>query len=223
MAELDEKFKNDSIKLNDTINQLESEQTKKFNKEKAAIDEQEQSDLLEQRLKSRTESMQKLLTEEERMTLQLEAKQAKALQDADLKTEEERTAFSKKQEQERLKLRKEFVNKYIDELQTAEDKIKSDLTLSPDNEELKSEYDELLTEKERFAAESAKLDQQIAESSKVAIEDNSAQLIEELNNLSSQALDQLGEIQQQRADKAQEAWTNSRKQSTDSANVRKRG
>ena len=205
LAELDEKFKNDSIKLNDVINQLEVEQLKKFNKEKAAIDEQEQSDLLEQRLKSRTESMQKLLTEEERMTLQLEAKQAKALQDADLKTEEERTAFSKKQEQERLKLRKDFVNKYIDELTAAEDKIKADLTLAPDNEELKSEYDELLTEKERFAAESAKLDQQIAESSKVAIEDNSAQLVEELNKLSEQALDQLSEIQQQRADKAQEA------------------
>ena len=205
LAELDEKFKNDSIKLNDVINQLEVEQLKKFNKERAAIDEQEQSDLLDQRLKSRTESMQKLLTEEERMTLQLEAKQAKALQDADLKTEEERTAFSKKQEQERLKLRKDFVNKYIDELTAAEDKIKADLTLAPENEELKSEYDELLTEKERFAAESAKLDQQIAESSKVAIEDNSAQLVEELNKLSEQALDQLSEIQQQRADKAQEA------------------
>ena len=69
---------------------------------------------LEDNLKLRTDAIEKITNEETRATFALKEKQSKELLSANLKTEEEQTAFTKKQEKARLKLRKSFVNKYLE-------------------------------------------------------------------------------------------------------------
>ena len=202
---LNEKFSQDSQAVNAIIDKLEIEQEKAKQNELDAIQKERLQMRLEDSIKLRTEAIEKITNEETRATFELEAKQAKELLNADLKTEEERTAFAKKQEQARLALRKSFVDKYLAELSDAERKVQEDLSLAPDNAEIKSEYDNILNEKARFAAESAKLDAEIAESSKVAISDNTKQLLQELEQLSTQALEQVAEVQSKRVEQAQEA------------------
>ena len=204
-AKIKKKYDDDKKIIEATIARLEIEQEKTKQNELDAIQKERLRMRLEDNLKLRTDAIEKITNEETRATFALKEKQSKELLGANLKTEEEQTAFTKKQEKARLKLRKSFVNKYLEELQTAENKVKEDLTLAPDDADIKSEYDNILNEKARFAAESAKLDAEIAESSKVAITDNTKELMQELQQLSTQALEQVAEVQTKRVEQAQEA------------------